>query len=428
MVTYQQPYMDKSEIEFKDFKEKDKELKELLSNVKDELSVVEENITYIKASSQRLDFLSEVKSQISDIDEREVVLYINEISEIEPLTANILKEYKELEKELSSIKLEIDEVFALLTTEFKYKDIAPFTKNIQSLTEIKYSPKTVEESVNSTLEVLDRLKKQYETDLKVVGEERENISKTLLKYVEQVYSHMNMIDKNSRISIEGENKKMLEIRQPEWDVVLYTAKIEEFLEHTVQMCESRIRHQEPIDEYIATHVTTVKLYNSVVGINNVNIILRKLEALNNHIGTSRVKWTDVMKNSGGEGFVSAFVILVSLLSYMRKDSDSIGNNKEEGKVLIMDNPFGKMSSEHLIKPVMLIAEKYNTQLICYTAQKGDNIYNRFPNIYHLETEYIASAKLSVLNATKEGQYTESNLNGSRFVIGEQQSMEDLFTI
>ena len=428
MITYQEPYMDKSEITTRDFKEKDKDLKDELSNVKSELRVVEDNISCIKASSQRLDFLSEVKSKIVDINEREVVLYINEISEIETLTATILKEYRELEREVDSNKLEIDEAFALLTTEFKYKDIAPFYKNIQSLIEIKYDPITVEKSIESTLNALDMLQKQHETDLKVVGEERENISKTLLKYVEQVYSHMGMIDKNSRINIEGENKKMLEIRQPEWDVILFSTKIEEFLEHIVQMCENRIRHEEPIDEYIATQVTTAKLYDSVVGIGNVNIVLRKLEALNNQIGTSRVKWTEVMKNSGGEGFVSAFVILVSLLSYMRKDSETIGDKKEEGKVLIMDNPFGKMSSEHLIKPVMLIAEKYNTQLICYTAQKGDNIYNRFPNIYHLETEYIPSAKVSVLNATREGQYTETNLNGSRFVIGEQQRLDDLFDI
>ena len=155
---------------------------------------------------------------------------------------------------------------------------------------------------------------------------------------------------------------------------------------------------------------------------------RKLESLNNKIATSKVKWKDVVKNSGGEGFVSAFVILVSLLSYMRRDNETIGDKKEEGKVLIMDNPFGKMSSEHLIKPVMMIADKYNTQLICYTAQKGDNIYNRFPNIYHMETEYIAGAKMNVLTSSRQNEYKETHLNGSRFLVGEQQSMEDLFNI
>lgn len=427
-IVYPEPCLDREDIEYKDFKQKEQNLKSELIDLETKVEEIKNNISYIKTSAQKLEFLSEIKSNISDINSREVVMYINNISEIEELTATVIKEYKELEKEISDNKQKIDTVFGLLTTEFKYKDIAPFSRNIQSLLEIKYSPNTVEKSIESTLDVLNKLQQQYEADLKVVNEERANISKTLLKYTEQVYTHMSMIDRNSRINIEGENKKMLEIRQPEWDVVLFNTKVEEFLENIVQMCESRIRHNEPIDEYIATQITTAKLYDAVIGIKDVNIVLRKLEALNNQIGTSRVKWTDVVKNSGGEGFVSAFVILVSLLSYMRKDSETIGNKKEEGKVLIMDNPFGKMSSEHLIKPVMTIAEKYNTQLICYTAQKGDNIYNRFPNIYHMETEFIAGAKMNVLTANREGEFKETHLNGSRYVVGEQQKLDDMFII
>lgn len=425
---YPEPCLDRESIEYCDFKDRDKVLRAELSEVEAELSKVREDMSYIKSSVQKLEFLSELKSNIQDINERNVVLYINEVSEIETLTANVIKEFKELEKEVDVNKQEVDEIFAMLTTEFKYRDIAPFSRNIQSLLEVKYDPTTVEKSITTTMDVLEKLRKQHESDLKVVNEERENISKTLLKYVEQVYTHMSMIDRNSRINIEGENKKMLEIRQPEWDVILFTTRVEELLENIVQMCEARLRHNEPIDEYIATQITTTRLYDAIVGIKDVNIVLRKLEALNNQIGTSRVKWTDVVKNSGGEGFVSAFVILVSLLSYMRKDSETIGNKKEEGKVLIMDNPFGKMSSEHLIRPVMMIAEKYNTQLICYTAQKGDNIYNRFPNIYHMETEFIAGARMNVLTATREGEFTETHLNGSRFVIGEQQTLDDLFSI
>ena len=237
-----------------------------------------------------------------------------------------------------------------------------------------------------------------------------------------------MIDKNSRVDIDGESKKMLEIKQPDWDILLYSTKVNEFLDNITTHSERRITLGEPIDEYIATQVTTAKLYNFVVGIENVKINLRKLESLSNRIVTSKVKWKEIVKNSGGEGFVSAFVILVSLLSYMRRDNDTLGNKKEEGKVIIMDNPFGKMSSEHLIKPVMMIAEKYNAQLICYTAQKGDNIYNRFPNIYHMETEYVAGAKMNVLTATRENESKENQLKGSRFVIEEQQSLYDMFEI
>ena len=49
----------------------------------------------------------------------------------------------------------------------------------------------------------------------------------------------------------------------------------------------------------------------------------------------------------------------------------------------MDNPFAQTSSAHLLKPLMDIAKKSNTQLICLTALGGDSIYNRFDNIYVL---------------------------------------------
>ena len=86
---------------------------------------------------------------------------------------------------------------------------------------------------------------------------------------------------------------------------------------------------------------------------------------------------------------------------MRKESSIVGDrSKESSKVLIMDNPFGKISSEHLLKPVMEIAKKYNTQLLCFTAQKGDNIYNEFENIYHLNLELIRASKTRLLTAER----------------------------
>ena len=428
LIDFNEGILELSDISNINFKDIQNELKEEISCIDSKIAELESKLSNVMSSNQKLDFLSSIRDSIEDISSREVVLDICDTSELDSLTSKLIKEYKERESEIENIKINIDEAFALLTTEFKYKDIPPFSKNIQSLLEVKYEPVTVLQSIESTLDLLDRLQKQNEADLKIVNEERENISNTLLKYVEQTYTHLGMIDKNSRIDIDGENKKMLEIKQPEWDIVLYNTKINEFVENITTHCEKRLNLGEPIDEYIATQVTTSKLYDFVIGISNTHINLRKLESLNNKIATSKVKWKDVVKNSGGEGFVSAFVILVSLLSYMRRDNDTLGNKKEEGKVLIMDNPFGKMSSEHLIKPVMMIADKYNTQLICYTAQKGDNIYNRFPNIYHMETEYIAGAKMNILTANRENEYKETHLNGSRFLVGEQQTLDDLFNI
>lgn len=126
-------------------------------------------------------------------------------------------------------------------------------------------------------------------------------------------------------------------------------------------------------------MTTRNLYDTVVGIGNVQIRLYKIEAQREY----PITWAEVAKNSGGEGFLSAFVILSSLLYYMRKDETDIFADRNEGKVLLMDNPFAQTNASHLLKPLMDVAKKTNTQLICLTGLGGDSIYNRFDNIYVL---------------------------------------------
>jgi hypothetical protein len=113
---------------------------------------------------------------------------------------------------------------------------------------------------------------------------------------------------------------------------------------------------------------------------------------------------------------------------MRKDVDTIFEKSDEGLVLIMDNPFGKMSSAHLMNPVMEIAKKYNVQFIAYTALALDSVLAKFDNVYHLETENIASAKVNIINARREVNIEnidkeELYLDSSRFKV-EQTSMLD----
>lgn len=81
--------------------------------------------------------------------------------------------------------------------------------------------------------------------------------------------------------------------------------------------------------------------------------------------------------------MSAFVILSSLLYYMRKDESDLFADRNEGKVLVMDNPFAQTNAAHLLKPLMDMADKTNTQLICLSGLGGESIYSRFQNIYVL---------------------------------------------
>ena len=100
---------------------------------------------------------------------------------------------------------------------------------------------------------------------------------------------------------------------------------------------------------------------------------------------------------------------------MRKDENDIFSRKEEGKVLIMDNPFAQTNAAHLLKPLMDVAKKSNTQLICLTGLGGDSIYNRFDNIYVLK---LVSSKIKTGIKYLKAEHAK----------GEEDNKEDLQVI
>ena len=105
---------------------------------------------------------------------------------------------------------------------------------------------------------------------------------------------------------------------------------------------------------------------------------------------------------------------------MRRDDTDIFADKNEGKVLIMDNPFA-----HLLIPLMDMAKKSNTQLICLTGLGGESIYNRFDNIYVLN---LIAASLrggaQYLKAEHKRGKEPDELVTARIEVGDQ--MELLF--
>lgn len=174
---------------------------------------------------------------------------------------------------------------------------------------------------------------------------------------------------------------MLRIQLPEWEenAEMYHIRLIDMIDSVTQKGIALFEQNENAQEYFGTQITTKNLYDTVIGISNIQIRLYKIEAQREY----PITWAEVAKNSGGEGFLSAFVILSSLLYYMRRDDTDFFAERNEGKVLVMDNPFAQTNASHLLKPLMDMAKKANTQLICLTGLGGESIYNRFDNIYVL---------------------------------------------
>ena len=235
--------------------------------------------------------------------------------------------------------------------------------------------------LSTTLQSYESLMEKLEVDISLVEKEKHKIVEILEDYLKEVHQNLGKIDHNSTITIREKPVKMLRIGLPDWNENenLYQIRLNDMIDEITQKGIEIFERNENAQEYFGTKITTKNLYDTVVGIGNVQIRLYKIEEHREY----SITWAEVARNSGGEGFLSAFVILSSLLYYMRRDETDLFADKNEGKVLLMDNPFAQTNASHLLKPLMDMAKKTNTQLICLTGLGGESIYNRFDNIYVL---------------------------------------------
>ena len=267
-----------------------------------------------------------------------------------------------------------------------------YKKPLQAMIRMLDRPEDILEQINITVHALDALMDKLSVDIEIVEKERDEIIDQLALYIDEINSNLAQIDSNSTINVQGKSTKMLQVNVPSWNdgKELYLVRLRDYLDEVTANIIKLLNNNESPDNELSNKINVNRLYDAVLGISNVEIKIYKVEKQRAY----QIRWADAAKNSGGEGFLSTFVILSSLLYYIRKDENDIFADRNEGKVLIMDNPFAQTNAEHLLKPLMDMAKKNNTQLICLSGLGGESIYGRFDNIY-------------VLNLI------ESHLNGGR---------------
>ncbi len=294
-----------------------------------------------------------------------------------------------------------------------------YQKPLESMLQLTEDAERVLRQLETTVASFNSLMEKLQVDISLVEKEKAKIVELVGDYLKEVHDDLNKIDRNSTITVRERPVKMLKMELPDWteNESLYQLRLQDYIDDVTTRGIALLEKNQNLQEFLGTRLTTRGLYDSVVGIGNVQIRLYKIEAQREY----PITWADVAKNSGGEGFLSAFVILSALLYYMRKDDSDIFADRNEGKVLLMDNPFAQTNASHLLKPLTDMAKKSNTQLICLSGLGGESIYNRFDNIYVLT---LISANLrndmQYLKAEHMRGSEEETVLASRIEVMEQQ--------
>ena len=379
-------------------------------NYKEEEASVEFKIKNNRQKSLEVaDILSKISSSLSSVSEygslliKENIDTFIKISDLDETLGKLKRDLSKLKEDESKNENSLQRAVYKVQINDEFKDEVFFKEPIDTLLAIVSKPYEFKEQLTMLNDSYNKLMEKLSYDIELIEKEEANVLENLLDYIKTIHENISKLDDNSSITIKDKRIKMLNIIVPEWQENddLYKVKLREYIEQLRNQCVITLENNESIEELISNNINTSKLYDEVVSLSTINIKLYKIEEDKQR----PISWNEVSSNSGGEGFLSAFVILSSLLSYMRKDDSDVFSRREEGKVLIMDNPFAQTNAAHLLKPLMEVAKKSNTQLICLTGLGGDSIYNRFDNIYVLK---LISSKIKSGMKYLKGEHAKGN--------------------
>ena len=161
---------------------------------------------------------------------------------------------------------------------------------------------------------------------------------------------------------------------------------------------------------IETKLSDREILNHTIGQHNIDVRLLKVDA--SQANTKLRTWESVLRdNSGGELFVSCFALLSALMDYSRKSALTQDTAASGAKVMLIDNPFGKTSSTHLLDALIQVAKQFNMQMICLSDLSQSSITAKFALIYQLSVRpamYSGKSYLKTDHLTKNAELSKDS--------------------
>lgn len=311
---------------------------------------------------------------------------------------SLLNEYKagshQYEQQISQFQKQYQDVRAEYYE--KHSCIADILDSVKQmgLNQKEQSHETLYFHIEEFIKKKENLRKLldfYAAQLENISHTKKQIIDQCVSYATMIYEDIRLISNRSRIRLSGRSRsvQMLKLDIPkELDNQVYL-RMERHIDHSLKLMVDLSRNEPDKNsrkyrDKIRGLTSTRELLNQLIGTNRIPVSVYKIDMNDSNSGLK--KWEEaISENSGGEKFVVFFTMVSVLISYSREAAGrSLGvDAMNDSKVILMDNPFARTSSEHLLKAVIDIAKTFHVQLICFSDLSQSSITNRFALIYQL---------------------------------------------
>ncbi|WP_040302658.1 hypothetical protein [Aneurinibacillus aneurinilyticus] len=254
----------------------------------------------------------------------------------------------------------------------------------------------------------------------------------LQAFINQVHAHLKtlveelkQIPKKTRIKVESDWKQIFNFSIPEWEEEEGKSRIRDYIEWILQQLESDrfltdlgMQDAREIRKEIEMWLQSKQLLQMVMKNEVMKVNCRKVTN-DNKVTTRSYSWEQSNVWSGGEKWSKNMTLFLGILNYVAEKKQHIQPNMKRHRAVILDNPFGKASSDHVLTPVFFVAEQLGFQVIALTAHaEGKFLQDFFPVIYSCRLRESA-------DPTKKVMIKEKWLHHAYFQDHEPKSIDRL---
>ena len=368
-----------------DLQKERKDLSSKLKYIEDQISRILKSLEDTKKAKDLLDkkneafnYLSDNTSISSHIEEEKLdvlyqkLKYINKIvKDLEYAKKKLSKAQEDKEKEekkfdtfcrhsISNIKLQNLTLKGIENLK-NYEDLSKWESNLHNR--------------------IMKTKIIAEDDIKTHAEELELFINFIHSYVKEVADALGEIHRKTRIKIDDKWKDVYTIKVPEWDSLRGKEDIQNHILWIIEQLDSG-KYPEEIHRREIEKWLSVKQLLAVVTQNSKIIIKCRKLTNQNTLASLNSSWEASNKWSGGERWSKNMILFLGLLNFLAEKTGHVIENQKRNRSVILDNPFGQASSDHVLRPVFFVAEQLGFQIITLTAlAEGSFIRQYFPVVY-----------------------------------------------
>ncbi|WP_416149860.1 hypothetical protein ACM26V_02350 [Salipaludibacillus sp. HK11] len=207
-------------------------------------------------------------------------------------------------------------------------------------------------------------------------------------HLKKLANELRFIPNKTRVKIEQQWKHLYTFVIPEWDDEQGHDRIRQHVDWMIDELEKDTFKDSDGNDDLAkmkqqleVWLHSKQLLRRVINEKSLKVNCRKV-GNNNDISSRSYTWEQSNNWSGGEKWSKNMTLFLGLLNYVAEKQQHIIPNITRHRSVILDNPFGKASSDHVLSPVFFIAEKLGFQIIALTAHtEGKFLQDYFPVLY-----------------------------------------------